>query len=179
MVELQLAARGIGEERLLAAMAAVERERFVPADHQDDAYADVAIPIGYGQVLSAPHVVARSLALLDLVGTEHLLVVGVGSGYLAAVAARLAGDVIAVDRVPQLAARATRALAGVGVANVRVLAADGSRGVPAHAPYDAILATYATTSPPLRLAHELREGGRLVARIGDGETAELRIVANR
>ncbi len=125
MVELQLAGRGVGDARVLAAMATVERERFVPVDHADDAYADLDLPIGYGQVLHRPETLARALELLELTGGERLLVVGAGSGYPAAVAALLAREVVATERVPQLAARAARNLAG----SARVLAVDGTQGV--------------------------------------------------
>ena len=107
-------------------MATVERERFVPVAHADDAYADLDVPVGYGRVLHRPETWPEALALLELRGHERLLVVGAGSGYAAAVAALLAREVVATERVPQLAARATRNLRGAA----RVLAVDGTQGVP-------------------------------------------------
>ncbi len=176
MVELQLANRGIRDARVLAAMGEVERERFVPVESEEEAYADRALPIGYGQTISQPYVVALALELLELAGTEHLLEVGAGSGYASCVAARLVRDVVAVERIPQLAARAARALAAAGAANVRVLGADGSRGIPSEAPFDAILVSAAAETLPMRLYHELRPGGRMVAPVGPPETQRLELV---
>jgi protein-L-isoaspartate(D-aspartate) O-methyltransferase len=158
MVELQLAGRGIDDERILAAVAAVERERFCGVDHADDAYADCEIPIGYGQVLQRPETVGRALDLLALRGDEKLLVVGAGSGYVAAVAVRLVREVIATERVAQLAARAARNLG----TSARVLVADGTQGLARHAPYDAALVLAVGTRAPQRVLHELTPGGRLV-----------------
>ncbi len=166
MVELQLAARGISDARVQAAMATVEREVYVPVDHADDAYADVDIPVGYGQVLHRPETIGRALALLETTGSERLLLVGAGSGYAAAVAALLVREVVATERVSQLAARASRNLAGA----VRVLAVDGTQGLAAAAPFDAALVLAAGTRAPLRVAHELRPGGRLVYLAADGDS---------
>jgi len=164
MVEIQLAGRGVDDARVLRAMGAVERERFVPLDVADDAYADVDLEIGYGQVLHRPATLARALALLALQGPERVLVVGAGSGYPAAVVAQLAGTVVATERVPQLAARATRNLAGAA----RVLAVDGTRGVPEAAPFDAALVLAAGARSPARVLHDLVPGGRLVHVAADG-----------
>lgn len=176
MVERQLRGRGIADERVLAAMAAVPRERFVPAEEAGEAYADRAIAIGYGQTISQPYIVALSLELLELTGTERLLEVGAGSGYAAAVAARLVGEVVAVERVEPLAQRALRALRDVGASDVRVLARDGARGVAEHAPYDAILVSAAASRLPLRLYHELTPEGRLVAPVGDPDRQRLDLI---
>ncbi len=173
MVELQLRARGIGDPRVLEAMGRVERERFVPVDHDDDAYADLDVPAGYGQVLHRPETIGRALELLELAGPERLLVVGCGPGYAAAVAAPLVREVVATERVPQLAARATRHLAGA----VRVLAIDGTQGLPAGEPFDAALVLAAGSRSPLRVAHELRPGGRLVHLAADG--APVLVIAGR
>jgi protein-L-isoaspartate(D-aspartate) O-methyltransferase len=158
MVELQLVTRGVSDRRVIDAMATVDRAAFVPVDNADDAYADLDLPVGYGQVLHRPETIARALALLELDGHERLLVVGVGSGYAAAVAALLVREVVATERVPQLAARATRNLHGA----VRVLAVDGTQGVRSGAPYDAALVLAAGTRAPARVAHDLAPGGRLV-----------------
>jgi protein-L-isoaspartate(D-aspartate) O-methyltransferase len=167
MVELQLAGRGLDDPRVLTAMGAVERERFVPPDLADDAYADLAPPIGYGRVVPRPETLARALALLALQRSERLLVVGAGSGYPVAVAAQLAGEVVATERVPQLAARAARNLAGVA----RVLAVDGTQGVPAEGRFDAALVLAPGSRAPSRVAHELVPGGRLVHIAEDGSAA--------
>ena len=169
MVELQLAGRGVDDARVLAAMAAVERERFAPVDLADGAYADTDLELGYGQVLHRPEALARAFALLALEGSERLLVVGAGSGYPVAVGARLAREVVATERVPQLAARAARNLAGVA----RVLAVDGTRGVPAEGRFDAALVLAAGARSPARIAHQLAPGGRLVHLVRDGAAALL------
>ncbi len=166
MVEVQLAGRGIADPRVLAVMGTIERERFCPVDRADDAYADRDIPVGYGQVLHRPQTIARALELLALRGDELLLLVGAGSGYVAAVAAQLAREVIATERVAQLAARAVRNLDGAA----RVLVVDGTQGLPRHAPYDAALVLAAGARAPLRILHELAPGGRLV-HLDDGGSA--------
>jgi protein-L-isoaspartate(D-aspartate) O-methyltransferase len=176
MVERQLRGRGIGDERVLAAMGSVPRERFVPVEDAAEAYADKALPIGYGQTISQPYMVALSLELLALTGGERLLEVGAGSGYAAAVAGRLVSEVIAVERIEPLAQRALRALRDTGATNVRVLARDGARGVADHAPYDAILVSAAASRLPLRLYHELAPDGRLVAPVGDADGQRLDLV---
>jgi protein-L-isoaspartate(D-aspartate) O-methyltransferase len=176
MVERQLRGRGIRDERVLAAMSEVPRERFVPVEDAGEAYADRAIAIGYGQTISQPYMVALALELLGLAGTERLLEVGAGSGYAAAVAARLVPEVVAVERVEALAQRALRALRDLGATNVRVLARDGARGVAEHAPYDAILVSAAASRLPLRLYHELTPEGRLVAPVGDPDGQRLDLV---
>jgi protein-L-isoaspartate(D-aspartate) O-methyltransferase len=165
MVELQLAARGIDDPRVLRAMGAVERERYVTVDHADDAYADLDLPVGYGQILHRPETVARALTLLTLAASDRLLLVGAASGYAVAVAALLVREVVATERVPQLAARATRNLAGAA----RVLAVDGTQGVSSGAPYDAALVLAAGVRAPRRVVHELVGGGRLVYLAADGE----------
>jgi protein-L-isoaspartate(D-aspartate) O-methyltransferase len=165
MVELQLQGRGIADPRILAAMGTVERERFAPVDLHDDAYADADLPVGYGQVLHRPETVGRALSLLAPAGSERLLVVGAGSGYAAAVAALLVREVVATERVPQLAARATRNLADAA----RVLAVDGTQGLAAEGPFDAALVLAAGARAPLRVAHELTPGGRLVYLGADGD----------
>ena len=165
MVELQLAASGVSDTRVLAAMATVDRAQFVPVAHADDAYADLDVPVGYGRVLHRPETIARALALLELRGDERLLVVGAGSGYAAAVAALLAREVVATERVPQLAARATRNLRGA----VRVLAVDGTQGVPSGTPYDAALVLSPGVRAPARVVHDLVPGGRLVHLTATGD----------
>jgi protein-L-isoaspartate(D-aspartate) O-methyltransferase len=165
MVERQLRARGIRDERVLAAMAKVPRERFVPERWRRRAYDDGALPIGRGQTISQPWVVAAICEGLELDGHERVLEIGTGSGYSAAILAQLVAEVVSVERVPELAAGAEEALRELGVANVAVIVGDGSMGVPERAPFDAIAvhATAPRLSPDL--VTNLGPGGRLVVPI--------------
>ena len=129
MVERQLRRRGIGDERVLEAMAEVPRERFVPERYRRRAYADSALPIGEGQTISQPWIVAAICQALELKGSERVLEIGTGSGYSAAVLARLAAEVITVERVDELARGARELLAAAGIANVEVVVGDGSAGL--------------------------------------------------
>jgi protein-L-isoaspartate(D-aspartate) O-methyltransferase len=162
MVERQLRGRGIGDERVLEAMARVPRELFVPLELRRHAYEDGAIPIGYGQTISQPYIVAIICSLLALQGPEHVLDVGTGSGYQAAVLAELAADVTTIERVPELAERARAALTEARSANVDVRVGDGSLGVPEQAPFDGIAVAAAAPTIPERLYEQLADGGRLV-----------------
>ena len=162
MVEHQLRRRGITDERVLAAMARVPRELFVPASLRPYAYDDGALPIGEGQTISQPFVVATICSLLALRGDERALDVGTGSGYQAAVLAELADDVITVERIPSLAEAARARLAEAGYERVEVVVGDGSLGVPAQAPFHAIAVAAAAPSIPPALYDQLVEGGRLV-----------------
>ena len=162
MVERQLRRRGIADARVLGAMGRVPREAFVPADLVGLAYEDAALPIGEGQTISQPYMVAAMCELLELVGTERVLDVGTGSGYAAAVLDELALAVVSVERIAPLAARARRALAVTGHDGVEVRVADGSLGAPDRAPYDAIAVAAATEHVPPALVEQLAIGGRLV-----------------
>ena len=168
MVEQQIAARRIDDPRVLAALGAVPRHRFVPADLAGRAYADEPLPIGHGQTISQPYVVALMSQLADLSPGERVLEIGTGSGYHAAVLARLADSVFTIEIVPELADRARRTLAELGVENVVVRAGDGYRGWPEEAPFDAIVLTAAPPEVPQPLLEQLAEGGRLVAPVGEG-----------
>ena len=176
MVERQLRRRGIGDERVLAAMATVPREAFVPAALRHRAYADSALPIGEGQTISQPWIVAAICQALALDGRELVLEVGTGSGYSAAVLAELAGSVVSVERHPSLADAAAATLVRLGVAGVEVLVADGSRGLPERAPFDAIAVHAAAPAPPPALVAQLAEGGRLVVPIASGEVETLTLL---
>jgi protein-L-isoaspartate(D-aspartate) O-methyltransferase len=176
MVERQLRGRGIADERVLAAMAAVPRERFVLPEDRAQAYDDTPLAIGYGQTISQPYIVALQLEQLELRGDERLLEVGAGSGYAAAVASQLVREVVATERIGGLAARAARALANVGATNARVLAVDGQRGVPGAGPFDAILVSAAAERFPERLYHELAVEGRIVVPVGDDRGQRLELV---
>jgi protein-L-isoaspartate(D-aspartate) O-methyltransferase len=166
MVEEQLVARGIADPRVLAAMGKVPREKFVSARQAAFAYDDGPLPIGEGQTISQPYVVARMTEALALAPTDRVLEIGTGSGYAAAVLAEIAAEVYTVERIAPLAARARRHLAGLGHANVHVLTGDGTLGWPEHAPYDAIVATAGGPSVPPALLDQLAIGGRLVMPVG-------------
>ncbi len=162
MVDRQLRRRGISDERVLAAMAAVPRERFVPESQQRRAYYDGALSIGHGQTISQPWIVAAIAQALELSGEELVLDVGSGSGYSTAVAAALARQVIGVERVPELADRSRETLAELGIENAEIVTADGSEGLPDRAPFDAIAVHATAPAPPPELLNQLRVGGRLV-----------------
>ena len=181
MVAEQLRGRGIGDERVLAAMAAVPRERFVPDRWRAEAYADRALPIGEEQSISQPWIVAAIGQALALGGGERVLEVGTGSGYSTAVIARLADHVVSVERHAGLARRAAKSLAGLEVHNVELLVGDGSRGVPDRAPFDAIAVHAAAPAPPPALLAQLAEAGRLVVPVvvEDGPEREELILLTR
>jgi protein-L-isoaspartate(D-aspartate) O-methyltransferase len=165
MVERQLRRRGIDDEPVLAAMAAIPRERFVPEPYARRTYADSALPIGYDQTISQPWIVAAICEAMELTGREAVLEVGTGSGYSAAVLAQLAREVVTIERVPELAERAHEALADLGIANVDVVVGDGSAGLPERAPFDAIAVHATAPGPPPTLIGQLAVGGRLVVPI--------------
>ena len=178
MVERQLRRRGIADERVLAAMAEVPREEFVPERQRGRAYADSALPIGEGQTISQPWIVAAICQALELEGSERVLEVGSGSGYSAAVLARLAAEVIGIERHGSLAATARRTLDRLGVANFELLVGDGSRGLPERAPFEAIAVHAAAPAPPRTLLGQLADGGRLVVPIA-AESTDLLTVFRR
>jgi protein-L-isoaspartate(D-aspartate) O-methyltransferase len=165
MVERQLRRRGITDERVLAAMEAVPRERFVPERYRRRAYADSALPIGYEQTISQPWIVAAICQALALDGSERVLEIGTGSGYSAAVLALLAREVITIERIEELAAAARNTLAEIDVENVEVLVGDGSAGLPDRAPFEAIAVHATAPAPPPTLIEQLALGGRLVVPI--------------
>ena len=162
MVENQLRARGIWDERVLAAMAAVPREEFVPRRLRHRAYVDSALPIGGEQTISQPWIVAAICQELALDGTERVFEVGTGSGYSAAVLGQLGAEVISIERDPELSRSARRTLVGLGVANVHLEVGDGSLGDPERAPFEAIAVHAAAPGPPPALIEQLRDGGRMV-----------------
>jgi protein-L-isoaspartate(D-aspartate) O-methyltransferase len=168
MVERQLRRRGISDERVLGAMGEVPREHFVPDSVRSSAYNDSALPIGHDQTISQPWVVAAICQALRLRGHERVLEIGTGSGYSAAVLARLAEQVVSLERVPALAVPARKRLDELGIDNVDVVVGDGSRGHPEGAPYDAIAVHAATPEAPHSLLAELARDGRLVVPIAAG-----------
>lgn len=166
MVEEQLASRDIRDRRVLEAMRTVPRHRFVPREYRHQAYADAPLPIGHGQTISQPYIVAYMTQLLYLEGDETVLEIGTGSGYQAALLAYLSREVHTVERQPRLAERAAGLLADLGLENVHVHVGDGTLGWPEEAPYDCILATAAAPAVPPPLFAQLGDGGRMVIPVG-------------
>jgi protein-L-isoaspartate(D-aspartate) O-methyltransferase len=168
MVRDQLEARGISDPRVLAAMGEVPREAFVPDRLKAHAYDDRALPIESEQTISQPYIVALMAEAAGIGPGDKVLEVGAGSGYAAAVLSRLARQVFAIERHDELARLASARLSALGYANVRVIAGDGTRGLPAEAPFDAILIPAAGAEPPRALLDQLAENGRLVMPVGGG-----------
>lgn len=177
MVERQLRGRGISDERVLEAMTEVPRQAFVPPDQQAAAHADTALPIGFGQTISQPYVVAFMTQALRLQPTDVVLEIGTGSGYQAAILSRLAREVYTIELVPELAARASQALEAQGYRNVHVRTGDGYQGWPEHAPFTKIMVTAAPEAVPPALVDQLAVGGIMVLPVGpSGGDQELRIL---
>lgn len=176
MVERQLRRRGIKDQRVLAAMARVPRHRFVLPPDEGEAYADTPLPIGLGQTISQPYMVARMTEILALPASARVLEVGTGSGYQAAVLAEIAAEVYSVERHARLAERARALLAELGFENVEVIVGDGSLGLPEKAPFDGILVTAAAPKVPAPLQEQLAPGGRLVIPVGDSYYQSLAVV---
>lgn len=174
MIQEQLVTRHIRGERLLEAFRTVPRHLFVPDSMQDMAYADGPLPIGERQTISQPYIVALMTQLLELSGEERVLEIGTGSGYQAAILARLAHTVYSVERIPALAKRAKRVLKELDLSNIEVIVCDGTRGLPEHAPFDAIIVTAAAPRVPEPLKDQLAPGGVLVLPAGgrDGQMLE-------
>lgn len=167
MVERQLRGRGISDRRVLEAFEAVPRHLFVPEEYRHLAYEDGPLPIGFGQTISQPFIVAYMTQLLDLTGKERVLEVGTGSGYQAAILSALTAEVHTIELIPALAERARATLAQIGVTNVSIHIGDGSLGWEAAAPYDAILVTAAGPRVPPPLLKQLADGGRMVLPVGE------------
>jgi protein-L-isoaspartate(D-aspartate) O-methyltransferase len=180
MVEQQLIRRGIHDRRVLNAMLGIPREEFVPAAHRADAYMDAPLPIGHGQTITQPYMTALMAQSLALVGGEKVLDVGTGSGYHAAVLGALARQVISIERIPELAAAARENLKRTGLgSNVTVLCGDGSVGVPAESPFDAISVAAASPHTPFTLLAQLSDPGVLVIPVGGREDQELHVIHKR
>ncbi len=179
MITHDLRGRGIRDERVLAAMDAVPRELFVPPDLRDEAYADRALPIGHGQTISQPYIVALMVEALELRGRETVLDVGSGSGYATAVLAHLANWVVGIERIPELASAARDRLEVLGLDHCEILVGDGARGHPDDAPFDAVLVSAAAPELPLALAEQLADGGRLVLPLGPEAETQILTVWSR
>jgi protein-L-isoaspartate(D-aspartate) O-methyltransferase len=173
MVEWQIAARGIGGAHLLQAMRDVPRESFVPEDLRAFAYDDIPLPIGEGQTISQPYIVAAMIEAAEVGPGDRVLEIGAGSGYAAAVLSRVAGQVFTVERHKPLAKAAELRLARLGYGNVTVIAADGSGGLPEKAPFDAILVAARGPEVPEALKRQLTVGGRLVIPVGGEDVQSL------
>jgi protein-L-isoaspartate(D-aspartate) O-methyltransferase len=175
MVSEQIAARGVKDRRVLSAMECIPRHLFISPDDIPWAYSDAPLPIGHGQTISQPYMVALMTELLELEGGERLLEVGTGSGYQAAVLGEIAAEVHTLELIPELAEVAGQRLAGMGYLNVFVHAGDGSLGWPAAAPYQGILVAAAAPCAPQPLLDQLSDGGRLVVPVGNHGFQKLEV----
>ena len=173
MVEYQIAARGIRDQRVLSAMKEVPRHLYVPPPYDKSAYEDCPLPIGNGQTVSQPYIVALMTELLDLQPTDRVLEIGTGCGFQAAILAALVRQVTSIERIPEVAELAKANLAALCNKNVEVIVGDGTLGYPKNAPYEGIIITAATPSIPQPLIEQLAEGGRLVAPVGGRDIQEL------
>ena len=172
MVAAQIAARGVRSPAILAAMRTVPREEFVPEHLRDFACDDAPLPIGFGQTISQPHVVALMIDALRLSGTETVLEVGGGSGYAAAVLGQVAARVYSIERIAELAGRARVTVTRLGYDNVEIVHGDGTRGLPEHAPFDAIVVAAGGTEVPEPLKQQLKPGGTLVIPVGRSDHSQ-------
>ncbi|MGH9889526.1 MAG: protein-L-isoaspartate(D-aspartate) O-methyltransferase [bacterium] len=172
MVERQIAARGVRDERVLAALREVPRERFVPLEYAAEAHADRALPLAAGQTISQPYVVAWMVEALSLTAADRVLEVGTGSGYAAAVLSRIAVEVHTIERLAELGQSARERLAALGYANVHVHIGDGSLGWPSAAPFDAILVSAGAPAVPPTLLSQLAPDGRLVIPVGSANLGQ-------
>jgi protein-L-isoaspartate(D-aspartate) O-methyltransferase len=176
MVESQLHKRGISDSRVLDAMARVPRHEFAPEQYREQSYEDHPLPIGESQTISQPYIVALMLQVLAVSPTDRVLEVGTGSGYLTALLAELAAEVISVERHAMLAEKARNVLAAMGYSNVKVIVGDGSRGFHEAAPYDAIIVSAAAAEVPSALLAQLREGGRMIIPVGTSDSQQLQLI---
>jgi protein-L-isoaspartate(D-aspartate) O-methyltransferase len=176
MVAEQLRGRGIRDERVLAAMAKVPRDEFVSREDRPNAYGDHPLPIGAGQTVSQPYIVAAMLEVLELRPEDRVLEVGTGTGYEAAILGELAAEVWTMERHAELVEKARKILERLGYGNVHVVEGDGSRGLPEHAPFDKILVAAAAPRIPQLLVAQLADGGRMVLPVGSREEQQLQLV---
>jgi protein-L-isoaspartate(D-aspartate) O-methyltransferase len=179
MVERQLQARGIKDERVLTAMAKVPREEFVPVDARAEAYSDGPLPIGYDQTISQPYIVAFMTENLRLKRSDRVLEIGSGSGYQAAILAELVADIYTIEIVEPLAKTAEATLQRLGYKNVHIKVGDGYKGWPEEAPFDAIIVTCAPENVPQPLTDQLKDGGRMVIPVGERFAQQLYLLEKR
>ena len=179
MVEHQLRGRDIVDAQVLAAMAAVPRHRFVPPRHRAMAYADIPLPIGYGQTISQPYIVALMSQVLAVQPGERVLEIGTGSGYQAAVLAAMGARVFSIEIVAELGRRAADTLQQLGYGTIRLKIGDGYQGWSEHAPFDAIIVTCAPTKVPQPLKDQLAEGGRMVIPVGPQRNQHLVLLSKQ
>ena len=179
MVACQLRDRGISAERVLEAMTRVPRHEFVADGDRDQAYEDYPLPIGAGQTISQPYIVAIMLQALELTPADRVLEVGTGSGYATALLAELAAEVVSMERHSALAGRAAELLERLGYTNVKVIVGDGAQGFSAGAPYNAILVSAAAPEVPPALLAQLSEGGRMVLPVGPADSQQLQLIQMR
>ena len=176
MVEEQLRARGIRDERVMATMGRVPREEFISGEDADNAYGDYPLPIGAGQTISQPYIVASMIEALDLRPQDRVLEVGTGTGYQAAILGELSSDVWTIERHAELADKAREILQRLGYANVHVVTGDGSLGLGDHAPFDKILVAAAAPRVPETLIAQLADGGKLVIPVGSRAEQQVLVV---
>jgi protein-L-isoaspartate(D-aspartate) O-methyltransferase len=179
MVNSQLRARGIADERVLDAMERVPRHEFAPERYRDQAYEDHPLPIGEGQTISQPYIVGLMLDSLELAPKDTVLEIGTGSGYVTALLAELTSQVISIERHASLADSARALLATLGYSNVGIVTGDGTQGFPQAAPYDAIMVSAAAPRVPPALLDQLADSGRMTIPVGTQETQQLRLVRMR
>jgi protein-L-isoaspartate(D-aspartate) O-methyltransferase len=179
MVDEQIAFRGVTDPRVLAVMGKVPRHAFMPEALRTQAYGDHAMPIGEGQTISQPYIVAWMTELLRLEGEESVLEIGTGTGYQSALLGLLARKVYSVERIAALADSARERLASLGLENIEVVVGDGSRGLPEHAPYQDIIVTAGSPQVPQALVEQLADGGRLVIPVGTASMQMLTLVEKR
>ncbi len=179
MVTSQIIARGIKDERTIEAMRNVERHLFVPENMHSEAYNDYPLPIGQGQTISQPYIVALMTELLELKGNERVLEIGTGSGYQTAILAKLAAEVYTIERISELLEEAKKKLSLLGYENIHFFCTDGTKGLPEYAPYQGIIVTAAAEEVPLPYFEQLDEKGKLVIPLGERYGQVLVLIEKR
>ncbi|MBW1642800.1 MAG: protein-L-isoaspartate(D-aspartate) O-methyltransferase [Deltaproteobacteria bacterium] len=179
MVRNQIEARGVKDKQVLEALRKVERHKFVPKRYQDEAYNDYPLPIGEGQTISQPYIVALMTAVLDLKGKEKVLEIGTGSGYQAAILGKICKHVYTIEIVDVLGKRSKRLLSDLGYTNITVKVGDGYKGWKEHSPFDAIIVTCAPSHIPEPLKNQLAEGGRMIIPVGESLHQKLVLLVKR